>query len=83
MSTRGQGGPSRPPLRGDAFAGRLQQLLGGAARGLHERDVRLDVGAAGTLAGGRGMLLIGELADDWGTRERDGKVVWARFSLRE
>ena len=51
---------------------------------LHERDVRLAVGAAGTLAGGRGMLLIGELPDDWGvTRRDDGKVVWARFSLRE
>ena len=43
---------------------------------LDERDVRLHVGDAGTLAGGRGLLLVEALADDWGVTPRgDGKVV--------
>ena len=50
---------------------------------LDERDVRLDVGAAGTLAGGRGLLLVEGLADAWGVTPRAvGKAVWARFSLQ-
>jgi hypothetical protein len=50
---------------------------------LDERDVRLDVGAAGTLAGGRGLLLVEALADEWGvTRRGNGKVVWAKFAIR-
>ena len=49
---------------------------------LDERDVRLDVGTAGTLTGGRGLLLVEALADDWGVTPRArGKVVWARFAL--
>ncbi|MFC5855224.1 ATP-binding protein [Streptomyces chlorus] len=31
--------------------------------------------------GGRGLLLVGELADKWGVGERDpGKVVWCEFA---
>ena len=48
---------------------------------LDERDVRLDVGTAGTLAGGRGLLLVEALADQWGVTPRGdgGKAVWARL----
>ncbi|MFE0253656.1 ATP-binding protein [Streptomyces sp. NPDC059010] len=32
--------------------------------------------------GGRGLLLVGALADKWGVGERNpGKVVWAEFAL--
>jgi anti-sigma regulatory factor (Ser/Thr protein kinase) len=49
---------------------------------LDDRDVRLDVGAAGTVAGGRGLLLVEALADDWGvTPHGEGKTVWARIAL--
>jgi hypothetical protein len=49
---------------------------------LDDRDVRLDVGPAGSLAGGRGLLLVEALADEWGVTPRgDGKVVWARLAL--
>jgi anti-sigma regulatory factor (Ser/Thr protein kinase) len=50
---------------------------------LDERDVRLDVGVAGTLAGGRGLLLVEALADEWGVTPRgSGKAVWARLALQ-
>ena len=50
---------------------------------LDDRDVRLHVGDAGTIAGGRGLLLVEALADDWGVAPQgDGKVVWARFALK-
>ena len=50
---------------------------------LDERDVRLDVGTAGTLAGGRGLLLVEALADEWGVTPRgdSGKAVWARLAV--
>ena len=49
---------------------------------LDDRDTRLDVGSAGTLAGGRGLLLVEALADEWGVTPRGaGKAVWARFTL--
>ncbi|SDG61109.1 Anti-sigma regulatory factor (Ser/Thr protein kinase) [Lentzea fradiae] len=36
----------------------------------------------GTLTGGRGMMLVGVLAAQWGQRATgQGKVVWAEFTL--
>ena len=46
---------------------------------LDDRDPRLDVGAAGSVAGGRGLLLIAALAAEWGVSPlSDGKAVWVR-----
>ncbi len=44
-----------------------------------ERDPRLDIGDAGSVAGGRGLLLVGALAAEWGVSPlSDGKAVWVR-----
>lgn len=48
---------------------------------LEDRDPRVDIGAAGSVAGGRGLLLVQELAGNWGTTAGPGggKTVWARM----
>lgn len=73
--------PHRQDVEADLVTvARAERHLG---QPLDERDMRLDVGAAGTLAGGRGLLLVEALADQWGvTPHRDGKAVWARFALK-
>lgn len=44
-----------------------------------DRDPRLHVGAAGSVAGGRGLLLVQALAAEWGVSPlSDGKAVWIR-----
>ncbi len=49
---------------------------------IDERDPRLDVGQAGSVAGGRGLLLVEALADQWGVSPRAaGKAVWVRTAL--
>lgn len=72
------------PHRHDVAADlvRLVQAEQHLGQQLDDRDARLDVGVAGTVAGGRGLLLVEALADHWGVEPRgDGKVVWARFAL--
>jgi anti-sigma regulatory factor (Ser/Thr protein kinase) len=40
------------------------------------------IGSTGLAEGGRGLLLVAELADEWGTTQTtDGKRVWARWSV--
>ena len=77
--------PVRPkPHRTDPAADLAVLLQTGRAREqeLDDRDLRLDVGAAGTLAGGRGLLLVEAVADAWGVRPvTGGKLVWARFGV--
>ena len=72
--------PHRQDVAGDLIMLlETEQHLG---QHLDERDVRLDVGMAGTLAGGRGLLLVEALADQWGvTPQGSGKAVWARLAL--
>lgn len=44
-----------------------------------ERDPRLDIGPAGAVTGGRGLLLVAALAAEWGVSPlSDGKAVWVR-----
>ena len=72
--------PHRPDPAGDLAA--LLRTERALRQELDDRDLRLDVGAAGTLAGGRGLLLVEAVADDWGVRSvLGGKVVWARFAV--
>jgi len=45
----------------------------------HRGDVPsiADVGASGSIAAGRGLLIVDQLGDDWGVAQRsDGKEVW-------
>ena len=78
------GSPSLPTMRAVRTnllrdidrAGERQKLLG---ERLDDRDPALDVGEAGSIAGGRGLLLVAALAAEWGVSPRsDGKAVWAR-----
>ncbi len=78
------GAGALPTLRATRFdlaadldeASRAEALLDGD---VDERDPRLDVGEAGTVAGGRGLLLVAALAAQWGVSPRsDGKAVWVR-----
>ncbi len=49
-----------------------------------ERDPRLDIGPAGSVAGGRGLLLVAALAAEWGVSPlSDGKAVWVRTPTPE
>ncbi len=50
---------------------------------VEERDPRLDVGAAGSVAGGRGLLLVEALASRWGAvpLPDGGKAVWLQLPL--
>lgn len=72
----------RPPR--DDLARDLADLLAQEAAvedsaGMDERDPRLDVGPAGTVTGGRGLLLVAALAAEWGVSPlSDGKAVWVR-----
>lgn len=68
--------PARSDLHGDITrVAQLEQELGP----LDDRDPQLDVGAAGSVAGGRGLLLVAALAAEWGVSPTsDGKAVWAR-----
>jgi hypothetical protein len=50
-----------------------------AAEPVNERDPRINVGDAGSLAGGRGLLLVDSLSAQWGVSPlSDGKAVWVR-----
>lgn len=77
----GDGATGQPMLR----ATRLD-LLGDldlvpvAALDVHDRHPSMAVGAAGSVAAGRGLLLVAALADRWGSTARrgGGKHVWAQ-----
>jgi anti-sigma regulatory factor (Ser/Thr protein kinase) len=44
---------------------------------LDDRHPNSYVGSGGSVAGGRGLLIVDALADEWGVAERaDGKEVW-------
>ena len=71
--------PRRTDLRVD-----LDLLLAAEAGVLDgpvdERDPRLHVGGAGSVIGGRGLLLVEALAGQWGVHpEGAGKSVWLRI----
>lgn len=52
---------------------------------LGDRDPRADIGAAGSVVGGRGLLLVQELTEQWGATAwpGGGKAVWARTPVRD
>jgi anti-sigma regulatory factor (Ser/Thr protein kinase) len=74
--------PRRPtlrPMRTDLLAD-----LDAVAAVSPETDERqsLKVGASGSVAAGRGLLIIDALADEWGVSERaDGKEVWLTLAV--
>jgi hypothetical protein len=52
-------------------------LHAATAPDVDERHGVLHVGASGSVAAGRGLLIVDTLADEWGVAERaDGKQVW-------
>ncbi len=78
------GSPAAPTVRSrrDDLAGDLDALNSSGLAGVvtDDRDPRLDVGAAGSVVGGRGMQLVASLAAEWGVdRSSSGKSVWARL----
>ncbi len=73
--------PERSDLHRD-----LAQVLDAEAdldEPVEERDPRLDVGDAGSVAGGRGLLLVEALASRWGTSglPGGGKAVWLHLAI--
>ncbi len=59
----------------------LNRLLATAPDPLDDRHARLEVGPAGAIGAGRGLLLVEALADEWGVQlAADGKSVWFRLS---
>jgi anti-sigma regulatory factor (Ser/Thr protein kinase) len=58
-----------------------EQTLGAI---LPDDDPRLSVGEAGSLTGGRGLLLVQAIAAQWGASPlSDGKAVWIRTPVPE
>lgn len=78
------GSPVLPVLRGHRsdLDGDLDRVLAAEAEFdevLDERDPRLHIGAAGAVSGGRGLLLIDSLSQEWGVSLLNaGKTVWMR-----
>lgn len=78
------GNPSMPAIRPQRtdVEGDIQRALAAEAAAtepVDERDPRINVGAAGSLAGGRGLLLVDALSAQWGVSPlSDGKAVWIR-----
>ena len=69
--------PHRADLTGDLAA--VHALEAELDEVLHDRDPRLHVGAAGSVAGGRGLRVVDAVAAQWGVSPlSDGKAVWAR-----
>jgi hypothetical protein len=71
----------RPPVLRPVRLDLLADLDAVPYPGLHtdidERHPTMHVGASGTVGGGRGLLIVDALADEWGVSERsDGKEVW-------
>jgi hypothetical protein len=48
-----------------------------------DRHPATHVGSSGSIAGGRGLLIVDALADEWGVAERaDGKEVWLTLPVQ-
>ena len=48
-----------------------------------DRHPTADVGPSGSIAAGRGLLIVDQLGDEWGVAERtDGKEVWLTVPVR-
>jgi hypothetical protein len=48
-----------------------------------DRHAMTHVGSSGSIAGGRGLLIVDALADEWGVAERvDGKEVWLTMPVQ-
>ena len=83
------GNPSMPairPHRTDVDADIKQALAAeaAAAEPIDDRDPRVYVGDAGSLAGGRGLLLVDAISAQWGVSPlSDGKAVWVRSPVPE
>ena len=76
--------PSPRPHRDDLVADldRASAAEAGLGGLLDDRDPRLDVGAAGSVAGGRGLLLVDALVSEWGVSPlSDGKAIWLRAAV--
>lgn len=68
---------ARADLAGDLTA--LLATQAGQDTSLDERDPRVHIGDAGSVTGGRGLLLVAALAAQWGVSAlSDGKAVWIR-----
>jgi hypothetical protein len=64
------------PVRLDLLAD-LDAVPPTASTEADERHQSLHVGPSGSVAAGRGLLIVDALADEWGVSERaDGKEVW-------
>lgn len=76
---------ARPPrVDLDADLALLLDAEAGFDEHLDERDPRLDIGAAGSVAGGRGLLVVDALVAEWGVSPlSDGKAVWVRTPAPE
>ena len=78
------GNPSMPAIRPQRtdIDGDIQRAIAAeaaTAEPFDERDPRINVGAAGSLAGGRGLLLVDAVSAQWGVSPlSDGKAVWIR-----
>jgi hypothetical protein len=69
--------PMRTNLLADLDALASQPRNGGRRGPIDERHESLHVGRSGSVAAGRGLLIVDALADEWGVTERaDGKEVW-------
>jgi anti-sigma regulatory factor (Ser/Thr protein kinase) len=76
----------RPPVtraaRQDLIADLDSVALGDSSADADPRAHELQVGPAGSVLAGRGMLLIDALSDEWGVSElADGKVVWSHIAI--
>ncbi len=54
-----------------------------ATADVDDRHSTTYVGSSGSIAGGRGLLIVDALADEWGVAERaDGKEVWLTIPVQ-
>ena len=76
--------PMPRPHRSDPASDieRAAALVRGRPGPVDDRDPDLHVGEAGSVAGGRGLLVVAALAESWGVSpRRDGKAVWFRMPV--
>jgi anti-sigma regulatory factor (Ser/Thr protein kinase) len=76
--------PHRTDIEGDIRQALAAEAAAAAAGPIDERDPRSYVGDAGSLSGGRGLLLVDALSAQWGVSPlSDGKAVWVRTPVPE
>ena len=76
--------PPRTDIEGDIRQALAAEAEAAAAGPIGERDPRAYVGDAGSLSGGRGLLLVDALSAQWGVSPlSDGKAVWVRTPVPE